>query len=277
MALEQRLNIAAQEKGMDIMRLRRQVAFDRFLARIFHTPRTDLIVKGGYTLELRMQRARTTKDIDFSFVGNLEGAWAGSPDELKIFFQDKLDIDLRDFFTFVIGDETLDLENAPYGGFRFPIEAKMGIRKFVAFSIDVAAGDCWFEPHESASIHDWFGSAGIPTAKIPIISLEQQFAEKLHSYTRFRDYENSRVKDLLDMVLLINDNKMIPQRVLDITEATFKKRDGAVFPPVFHVPPGNWKKKYIEYAKECGIEEDIMSAVEKVRSYCSAVGVLSEN
>jgi predicted nucleotidyltransferase component of viral defense system len=247
MALEQRLNIAAQEKGMDIMRLRRQVAFDRFLARIFHTPRTDLIVKGGYTLELRMQRARTTKDID-----------------------------LRDFFTFVIGDATLDLENAPYGGFRFPIEAKMGIRKFVAFSIDVAAGDCWFEPHESASIHDWFGFAGIPTAKIPIISLEQQFAEKLHSYIRFRDYENSRVKDLIDMILLINDNKMIPQRVLDITEATFKKRDGAAFPPVFHVPPGNWKKKYIEYAKECGIEEDIMSAVEKVCSYCSAVGVLSE-
>ena len=277
MALEQRLNIIAKEKSVDIMRLRRQVAFDRFLARIFQTQRTDLVVKGGYTLELRMQRARTTKDIDFSFAGNLEGTWRGNPDGLKLFFQDKSDVDLKDFFSFVIGDTTLDLENAPYGGFRFPVEAKMGTRRFVVFSIDIAAGDCWFEPHESASIHDWFGFAGIPAVNIPIISLEQQFAEKFHSYTRFRDYENSRVKDLIDMILLINDKKMKKGRVLDITKATFNRRDGAAFPLVFHVPPGNWRKKFIDYAKECGIDEDIKSAVEKVRSYCSAVGVLSEN
>jgi hypothetical protein len=35
MALEERLNRLARKKGMDVMRLRRHVAFDRFLARVF--------------------------------------------------------------------------------------------------------------------------------------------------------------------------------------------------------------------------------------------------
>ena len=80
MALEQRLNNVVKKSGADIMRLRRQVAFDRFLARVFHEPVPGLVTKGGYTLDLRLQRARTTKDIDFSFKNNLGGAWKGKPE-----------------------------------------------------------------------------------------------------------------------------------------------------------------------------------------------------
>ena len=47
------------------MRLRRQVAFNQFLARIFSGEVTGIIAKGGYTLELRLNKSRSTKDIDF--------------------------------------------------------------------------------------------------------------------------------------------------------------------------------------------------------------------
>jgi hypothetical protein len=52
-ALEARLLIRARETGTDLQRLRRQVAFDRFLARTFSKgPRATYpwVLKGGYAM-----------------------------------------------------------------------------------------------------------------------------------------------------------------------------------------------------------------------------------
>lgn len=84
-ALEKRLNRMARDNGMDVMRLRRYVAFDRLLFRLFSADSKDLIVKGGYALELWINNARTTKDIDISFKGTLGGAWTGDPQALQDF------------------------------------------------------------------------------------------------------------------------------------------------------------------------------------------------
>src|SRR5574340_1512418 len=66
-ALEERLKRIAREQHTDLMRLRRQVAFDRLLARLFATPDVPWTLKGGYTFELRLGgRARATKDLDLS-------------------------------------------------------------------------------------------------------------------------------------------------------------------------------------------------------------------
>src|ERR1700732_685158 len=68
-ALETRLQTRAQVERTDLQRLRRQVAFDRFLARMFSQgPKAayPLLLKGGYAMELPMHAARTTKDIDLT-------------------------------------------------------------------------------------------------------------------------------------------------------------------------------------------------------------------
>ena len=65
-ALEERLKRIARDEGVDLQRLRRQVAFDRFLARLFPGASADWILKGGYAMELRFQTARTTRDLDFT-------------------------------------------------------------------------------------------------------------------------------------------------------------------------------------------------------------------
>ena len=49
---------------MDLQRVRRQVAFDRLLARLFSSTNPPWVLKGGYALELKFATARTTKDID---------------------------------------------------------------------------------------------------------------------------------------------------------------------------------------------------------------------
>ena len=68
-ALEARLAAHARAEKTDLQRLRRQVAFDRFLARLFSkgpTAAYPWVLKGGYAMELRIRTARTTKDIDLT-------------------------------------------------------------------------------------------------------------------------------------------------------------------------------------------------------------------
>lgn len=54
-ALETRLNQLAGEEGADIQRLRRQVAFDRLLSRLFLDAPHQWLLKGGYAMELRSE------------------------------------------------------------------------------------------------------------------------------------------------------------------------------------------------------------------------------
>lgn len=273
MALEKRLKKKATDTNKNLERLRRHVAFDRFLARLFSSNVNGLIVKGGYTLELRLNQARTTKDIDFSFTGDLDGNWNGKPENLQEFLFTYSQIDLHDFFEYVIGKATLDLENAPYGGYRYPIEARMAGRIFSKFSIDIAAGDVWYEPHDKLVIHDWFDFAGLPVVEIPVISIEQQFAEKLHSYTQQREHPNSRVKDIIDMVLLIKKTKMSEDRLLEIAQKTFDKRIGSVFPPILKAPPDDWIKRYPDLARTCTITKSLDKVIFIVNDYCIRHGL----
>jgi hypothetical protein len=67
--LEDRLQGIARKEVVDLQRVRRQVAFDRLLARLFQAaqPRElPWVSKGGYAMELRIKAARTTKDIDLT-------------------------------------------------------------------------------------------------------------------------------------------------------------------------------------------------------------------
>jgi hypothetical protein len=64
-ALETRLKSVAAAEVIDLQRLRRQVSFDRLLARFFAEPNAPWLLKGGYAMELRLRTART-KDIDIS-------------------------------------------------------------------------------------------------------------------------------------------------------------------------------------------------------------------
>src|SRR5213594_4176558 len=113
-ALEARLNERARREGIDLGRLRRQVAFDRLLARMFDSSqpiRDGWILKGGYALEMRFLRARSTKDLDLTVrprQGSTESA-ASLRERLLI----AASVELPDFFTFEIGEAMADLNQAP--------------------------------------------------------------------------------------------------------------------------------------------------------------------
>jgi hypothetical protein len=65
-SLEARLKSIAEKTNQDLQRLRRKVAFERLLARIFYRNSDGFVLKGGYAMELRFSTARATKDVDLT-------------------------------------------------------------------------------------------------------------------------------------------------------------------------------------------------------------------
>ncbi|MCU0690303.1 MAG: nucleotidyl transferase AbiEii/AbiGii toxin family protein [Polyangiaceae bacterium] len=74
-ALEQRLRLSAKT-GAVFARKRQLLVFDRFLARIVAVLGDAATLKGGLVLELRLERARTTKDVDLRMVGSPDNVLA---------------------------------------------------------------------------------------------------------------------------------------------------------------------------------------------------------
>jgi predicted nucleotidyltransferase component of viral defense system len=201
-SLENRLKNLGIKMDYDLQRLRRTVAFDRLLARILNQDDSSFVLKGGYAMELRLSNARATKDIDLTCLQRLkEGQHS-----IKDLILDELKMlalrDLGDFFTYQIGDVQTDLDNAPYGGARYPVSSFIDGKLFVRFQLDVGC-DAIVSNIETLQGKDWLGFCGIVPPIFKMISVEQQFAEKLHAYTLPRENRtNTRVKDLIDMVLL---------------------------------------------------------------------------
>ena len=72
--LEANLQTHASKTGESIHRLRRKVAFDRFLARIATQEPPSFFLKGGYAMELRIANARATKDMDLTCLKRVSSA-----------------------------------------------------------------------------------------------------------------------------------------------------------------------------------------------------------
>ncbi|MEO5712410.1 MAG: nucleotidyl transferase AbiEii/AbiGii toxin family protein [Luteolibacter sp.] len=192
-ALEDRLATTAKAENIDLQRMRRQVAFDRLLARLFAEGNPPWRLKGGYALELKLAVARSTRDLDLGL-----SSLQQSPVDLVTALQNAVSKEADDFFVYQIGGQIMELDGAPYGGSRHPVEAHLDGRLFARFHLDVGLGDIQQEPYEWIDSRDWLGFAGIPAGRFPTISREEHFAQKIHAYTLPRgERANTRVKDLI--------------------------------------------------------------------------------
>jgi hypothetical protein len=280
-ALEDRLQDIAGKEGVDLQRLRRQVAFDRLLARLFQAARPSAlpwVLKGGYAMELRIKAARTTKDIDLTMRSVLSSS-EKQDDKKNLAVLEKLQeavaFSSDDFFAYTIGEPISDLDAAPYGGARFPVEVRLDGRVFVGFHLDVGIGDVVMEPLEVIEGRDWLGFAGIASPSLYMIPREQQLAEKLHAYTLPRHGAvNSRVRDLVDMVLLIHSGTLARAKVAEAIRLTFDRRRTHAVPNPLPQPPTDWHKPYDALAKECGLSGGIDWAFATLDRYLSERGIV---
>ena len=269
-ALEERLKRASLTGQIDPNRLRRQVSFDRLLARLFQEDPAPWILKGGYALELRFKTARSTVDIDLTVQRVAASAGGDENQAVRQMLQSAAAVALGDWFEFRIGLPVMDLTAAPYGGARYPVEARMDERIFARFHLDAGVGDVVMRPLETIVCRDWLGFAGIESSRVLMIAREQQFAEKIHAYTLPRIAANSRVKDLVDLALLIGSGGLDKRRILDALHLTFERRgthDLASLLP----PPADWQIPFQALAEECELPTDVAAVFVGVREFFEEV------
>jgi len=251
-ALETRLLAQAKSDKVPIERLRQEVAFDRFLARLLNDPDSDYLLKGGYAMELRLRhRARFSRDLD---VAAKHQKGITDPEVLLRKLESELAVDLGDWFGFRISESSMSLEGAPYAGFRFPVEARLAERTFARFHVDVAFGDPVLDDPSWLKGSSLLNFAGIPTLNVPTLPAETHFAKEIHAYTKPRKTgPNSRVRDLIDMVLLLDQGILNPDAVRRALKSTFMRRDTHPLPATLPSPHSSWTATYAELATEIGL------------------------
>ncbi len=271
-ALEERLKTRSQAEQIDINRLRRQVSFDRLLARLFRDDTAPWALKGGYALELRFKSARSTIDIDLTVQRVVEATEGGDAVRvIREMLQNAADVSLDDWFEYTIGPPVMDLTAAPYGGARYSVETRMDGRIFARFHLDAGVGDVVMQPLETVECHDWLGFAGIEKPRVRMISREQQFAEKVHAYTLPRSSPNSRVKDLIGLALLVGENQLDRRKAFNALRLTFERRNTHALPTTLNAPPEDWQTPFEALAEECGLLTNIAPVFDGVRRFTENV------
>jgi hypothetical protein len=210
-------------------------------------------------------------DIDLT-VQSISVSAGEDPNQIvREMLQNAADVSLGDWFEFTFGAPTMDLTAAPYGGARYPVEARMDERIFARFHLDAGIGDVVSPPVDAIVCRDWFGFAGIPRAQVQMIAREQQFAEKVHAYTLPRTGANSRVKDLVDLALLSKSGGLDKRRILDALHLTFERRGTHNLPAALVRPPVDWQIPFRTLAEECGLPTEAAAVFATVQQFLDEV------
>jgi hypothetical protein len=244
-ALEQRLKTASAT-GADFARRRQLLVFDRFLARVVQVFGDAVLLKGGLVLELRLERARATKDVDLRLVG--------SPDAVLASLQQAGRHDLGDFMAFEVGHDpghpTIQNDGMRYEGLRFRAECRLAGKLYgQPFGVDVAFGDPIVGEPEVIAADDVLAFAGISPPELRVYPIASHIAEKLHAYTMPRPRPNTRVKDLPDIALLASVQPLEAELLRVALSTTFEFRATHPLPPVLPDPPASWLTPYAEMAR----------------------------
>jgi len=244
--LEQRLRTASAS-GLDFSRRRQLVVFDRFLARIALELGDAVTLKGGLAVELRIERARTTKGVDLHVMG--------SPDAILVTLRAAAARNLGDFMVFTIRPDERhpDIHNdgMQYEGTRFRAECSLAGKIYGwPFGVDVAFGGPMLGEPEFIVADDALAFAGIAPPALRVYPVETHIAEKLHAYTMPRSRPNSRVKDLPDLLLIATTGPLYARRIRAAIEQTFAFRGTHEVPGRLPDPPASSEAPYTTIAEE---------------------------
>jgi hypothetical protein len=232
-ALEER--IRRDHQGKHIPRVRKMIAFERLMARLDQ----HWILKGGYAIQLRTEKARTTQDVDLLAVDI-------SIQDIESTFRKALEKDLRDYFEFVVSKSSAI--GAGENCVRFQVISRVAGRIFERFHADVGYMDPLLQPIDHLIPPNFLAFAQIEPASIPCYSIYQHIAEKVHAIWRLR--HSSRVKDLVDLVLMAGMDSNIQADTLQkaIIRVFESRRDQ--IPSSFQSFPSDWQQRYNRLAKE---------------------------
>jgi predicted nucleotidyltransferase component of viral defense system len=274
-ALETRLMTQAKATGVDLGRLRRQVVFERLLARLAEgeAGAPSWVLKGGFALELRLGNvSRTTRDLDLATLdGEVDGhrVWTHLSTALEE------DVGGDNFSFAVAAPRPLAADMAGRPGWRFSVDARLAGKSFAMVRMDVVArAEEITDAIEPLTFSSALAFAGLaPSVTVPAIDVAQHAAEKFHALTRiYGDRPNTRVKDLVDLVLLTELNLIDLTRLTGRVRTVFRVRATHPMPTELPEPPSAWRDDYLGLIEELDIGartiEGAMAVVRPVWRIC---------
>lgn len=248
-SLEQRLKNRAGQEDFSIDRLRRRVTVERLLARLEGAQPGRWVLKGGMALEVRLGGiARATKDLDL-------GLRLTPPDQREAanLLTEALVHDAGDYFDFtVIRVRPLAIKRAG-DILRASVRCRLAGREWATIQIDIGIRTHELAKTERLRVPGNLEFADIAPPTIETIALARHVAEKFHGMLReFDDRENTRTRDLADLVLLAEHDLIDPASARLAIVEVFAERETAL-PAVLPALPASWPSIYTSIAAEHGI------------------------
>lgn len=258
--LNDRIRIAATDRGEDAHRIRRGLVFQRLLGRL--APH-GLVLKGGFCLEVRLgDVARTTKDIDL--VGRM--ALASDPDDVLDALEDALASgSFDDGFSFRPGvPRRLRADEAGSPAWRVSVDALVDGTPFERIKLDlVGQVEEVAGATEPLEVRAPITAPGCGPVTVVAVDVHQHAAEKLHAYARLYSggRTSSRVKDLVDLVLLIDAGLLTdPHRLSERLAVVWSARDQSRPPPSLPEPPASWEGDLARLLSDLGTPHRSLAA-----------------
>lgn len=265
MALEHRLLTQSDATKVALDRLRRRVVFERILARLERVEPGRWVLKGGMALEVRLQdNARLTKDVDLGLRDQVPGA-----NELRERLIDALTQDPDgDRFVLRIGPvKSLAEDGSGHPTWRVKVRAELAGKVFGGIQVDVSARVTELTSTDLISLPNSLEFAQVETPKVEVVDIHRHAAEKYHAMLKdFGDRENSRVRDLIDLIIL-REHGLVETAALGAHIRTVWRERDRQEPPL-RLPdlPATWQPKYEQQAAELNLATTTFDA---------AVGVVS--
>jgi len=269
MALKRHVQSRANETGRPYNRELQLLVMDRFAARVMEEYGDRVLLKGGFALEIQLDRARTTRDIDLRVEGDpsavLERLRAAGASDLG----DRLTFRAEDHpeHPEIVGD------GARYEGTRYRAEAQLAGRRLGdPFGVDVAHGDPVVGSPTTMPGSDLLSFAGIEPSMFRLVPRATHVAEKLHALTMPRDRPNSRVRDLPDLALLASSGAFDGAELREAILTTFEFRATHGAPPSVPDAPERWRGQYRRLAEENDLRwTDLDEVSRAVRAFLDPV------
>lgn len=264
-ALDHALRNEAAQRGIDVQRLRREIVFQRLLARLMIVAPGRWILKGALALEFRFGSiARPTKDMDLARRDNVDAASAD--------FLAAADVDLGDYFSFAIEKTDALDEMTEANAARYRVIARLAGRVFERVVVDVGFLNVLSEATDFLAGPDLLGFAGIEPVTVPVLPLELHVAEKLHAYSRtYESGSSSRVKDLVDLVLISRHHLFKAGALREALDATFARRDTHALPHSLDPPHPSWTGPYSKMAQGVNLLSELAHGHELASRFLNPV------
>ncbi len=269
--LEARLLNRSREAGLDLGRLRRRVVFERLLSRLARSCDVSWVLKGGMALEIRLgDRARGTRDLDLALQGvspeDIGSEWVRS-----LLIEALTEDPDSDWFEFrVLDDRPIMPREAGQGGWRFRIHSLLAGKTFERVRLDVVAGVDEAIGTERLRLPGVLDFAGIESVEVDVVDRREHFAEKFHALTRPRDRPNTRIKDLADLILLIDEGLEAEAGLWAITRRVFASARTHEVPDGIEEPPEFWHEPYAQLARDLELSAlTLAEAGSTLREFCS--------